>query len=539
MTESAYSDRFTLDALPPRNQWPDLIHLEELGYPERLNVATVLLDEHVRQGNGAAPCVGAPGPNGAVMWTYEELRGRAHRIAHVLRDHCALVPGERVLLRAPNTPMLVACYLGVLLAGGVVVASMPLLRAKELEFMIVRAKIRIALCDSRLVEELSKARGAATELETVLTFGNGEPDSGELERLMATSPDVFDAVDTSAEDPCLIAFTSGTTGNAKGTMHFHRDLLAVCDCFPPQCLRATSDDIFIGSPPLAFTFGTGGLMWFPMRVGASTVLLEQPSPKNLAEAIESCRPTICVTSPTAYRMMLTQGHDLSSLRHGISAGETLPRATYESFLEHTGVRLIDGIGSTEMLHIFISSPPEDIVPGSTGRPVRHYEAKVIDEQGERVIGQVGRLAVRGPTGCRYLDDPRQLEYVHQGWNLTGDAYVEDENGNFWYQARTDDMIVSAGYNIAGPEVESALMLHPAVQDCAVVGVPDEERGHIVKAFVVANAEMTCDDGLVRELQAFVKETIAPYKYPRAIEFLDALPRTATGKVQRYVLRTRG
>lgn len=534
-SDSVYVDRFALDMLPPVEQWPELIHLDELGYPEELNVAVELLDENCARGRGSRPCVGNPD----FMWSYEELRARAHRVAHVLVDELGLVPGERVLLRAPNTPMLVACYFGVLLAGGVVVATMPLLRAKELGYMSKRTKIRVALCDARLRAELETTCAACEELERVLYFGGEAQDAQGLEQLMAQKPERFDAVPTRADDPCLIAFTSGTTGNPKGTMHFHRDLLATCDCFPPDVLKAGEDDVFIGSPPLAFTFGTGGLVWFPMRVGACSILIEQPSPPNLAEAIAKHRPTICITSPTAYRMMLESDEDLSSLRRCVSAGETLPAATFEAWLARTGIRLIDGIGSTEMLHIFISAGDDAIRPGATGKAVKHYEAKVIDADGKRLIGAVGRLAVRGPTGCRYLDDPRQSSYVVGGWNLTGDAYIEDEDGYFWYQSRTDDMIVSSGYNIAGPEVESALMMHPAVRECAVVGVPHEQRGQIVKAYVIPSEGMTRDDGLVKELQDFVKETIAPYKYPRAVEFLDALPRTQTGKVQRYVLREGG
>ena len=523
-----HKNTFVRDNLPPEEAWPDFINLDKLGYPDRLNVAAELVDEAVKKGWGECPCIRSD----EVTWTYRDLQERVDRIANVLVSELGLVPGERVLLRAANNPMMVACYFAVLKAGGVVVATMPLLRAKELSYMVKKAKVRLALCDERLEDEMTRTREQCADLEHTLYFYG----SGELETLMAKQPSTFDAVDTAADDPCLIAFTSGTTGNPKATVHFHRDILAVCDCFPKHVLEPKLEDIFIGSPPLAFTFGTGGLVWFPLRVGASVYLLEAPSPPNLAAAIERVKPTVCFTSPTAYRMMLEEGRDLSSLKKCVSAGETLPKATFDAWHEATGIKLIDGIGATEMLHIFISAAGDDIRPGATGKPVPGYEAKVVDEKGERVVGEIGRLAVRGPTGCRYLADPRQQEYVLDGWNLTGDAYVEDADGYFWFQSRADDMIISSGYNIAGPEVEDALLGHPGVLECAVVGVPDETRGHIVKAFVVLSDGHTPGDDLVKELQDYVKATIAPYKYPRAVEFIAAMPRTGTGKVQRFVLR---
>jgi 2-aminobenzoate-CoA ligase len=369
---------------------------------------------------------------------------------------------------------------------------------------------------------------------------DGRGGGGVLETMMAGRPDKFDAVETAADDVAMIAFTSGTTGQPKGTMHFHRDVLASCDCFPPHVLRADPDDIFCGSPPLAFTFGLGGLLLFPLRIGASTLLLENASPPNLLEGIARERATVCFTAPTAYRAMAADPRvrDLSSLRKCVSAGETLPAATFEAWEAATGVRIIDGIGSTELLHIFISSPEDECRPGSTGRVVPGYHAKLVDDDGNDVpAGGIGRLAVRGPTGCRYLDDvERQKTYVQDGWNLTGDAYRIDDDGYFWYQARADDMIISSGYNIAGPEVENVLLEHECVQECGVIGVPDEERGHIVAAFVVLRPG--CEPGRerVEELQAFVKASIAPYKYPRRIEFVSELPRTNTGKLQRFRLR---
>ena len=525
---TAHKDTFVRDNLPPEEAWPDFINLGRLGYPERLNVAVELVDKAMERGWDERPCI----LSDEVRWSYRDLHEKVNRIANVLVNELGLVPGERVLLRSANNPMMVACYFAVLKAGGVVVATMPLLRAKELSFMVEKANIRLALCDERLKDEMVRTSEQCEELEHTLYFYG----SGELETLMTKQPPTFDAVDTAAAGPCLIAFTSGTTGDPKATVHFHRDILAVCDLFPPNILKPEADDVFIGSPPLAFTFGTGGLVWFPLRVGASVVLLEAPSPPNLAAAIEKVRPTVCFTSPTAYTMMLAQGRDLSSLKKCVSAGETLPKATFDAWFEATGLRLIDGIGATEMLHIFISASGDAIRPGATGKPVPGYEAKVIDENGERVVGEIGRLAVRGPTGCRYLADPRQQEYVLDGWNLTGDAYLEDEDGYFWFQSRADDMIISSGYNIAGPEVEDALLTHGAVLECAVVGVPDETRGHIVKAFIVLNGGHVPGEELVKELQDYVKATIAPYKYPRALEFVDALPRTQTGKVQRFVLR---
>jgi 2-aminobenzoate-CoA ligase len=436
--------------------------------------------------------------------------------------------------------MMVGAYLAVIKAGGVVVATMPLLRAKEIAYPIAKAKIRLALCDHRLAEEMEKARSLAPELERVVYWGSGAPDA--LETLMATPGyETFIPCDTASEDVCLIAFTSGTTGEPKGTMHFHRDMLATCDSYGRYVLRAQASDRFIGSPPLAFTFGLGGLVLFPLRVGAASILIEKASPDDLLAAIEKFRATIAFTAPTAYRAMQARlrEHDMSSLRKCVSAGEPLPKATFEAWLAATGIKILDGIGATEMLHIFIGSPEHDIRPGATGKPVPGYEARVVDAEGKEVApNTIGRLAVRGPTGCRYLADKRQLQYVQDGWNITGDTYLMDEDGYFWYQARSDDMIVSSGYNIAAPEVEEALLRHPEVAEVGVIGVPDEARGAIVKAFVVLTESARASAGpeKVRELQDFAKAEIAPYKYPRAVEFVDSLPRTATGKLQRFRLR---
>lgn len=531
MGYTAHIDTFARDHLPPKSEWPELIfNLPELQYPERLNCASELLDRMAARHPGRLCLQGA-----GLRWSYAELLEQANRIAHVLLEDLGLVPGNRVLLRAPNHPMLVAAWFAVMKAGGIAVTTMPLLRAKELVEVVNKAWISHALCDGRLREELENALPNCPTLQQVVYWGEG----GSLEARMAGKSTHFANVETASDDTCLVAFTSGTTGKPKGCMHFHRDVLAICDTFGKYVLRATPEDIFIGSPPLAFTFGLGGLVLFPLRLGASSVLLEKASPDLLLPAISEYRASVVFTSPTAYRAMAAAAsqHDLSSLRKCVSAGEPLPASTRQMWQEATGITLMDGIGATEMLHIFISHTEAEARPGATGKPVPGYVACVVDEEGRPLpAGQVGRLAVKGPTGCRYLDDERQRQYVQHGWNITGDAYLVDEEGYFFYQARTDDMIVSAGYNIAGPEVEEALLLHPGVAECAVVGAPDPERGQIVQAYVVLRAGMEPSAALVRELQDFVKEKIAPYKYPRAIEFRESLPRTQTGKLQRYLLR---
>ncbi len=531
MGYSAHLDTFARDNLPPKAQWPQLVFsLPELQYPERLNCASELLDRMAAQ-HPERLCLQGSG----LRWSYADLLEQANRMAQVLTQEMGLVPGNRVLLRAPNHPLLVAAWFAVMKAGGIAVTTMPLLRAKELTEVINKAQISHALCDGRLREELENAQPDCPTLRQVVYWGQG----GSLEALMAGKSPTFSNVETASEDVCLIAFTSGTTGKPKGCMHFHRDVLAICDTFGKHILRASPEDVFIGSPPLAFTFGLGGLVLFPMRIGASSVLLEKASPDLLLPAIAEYRASVVFTSPTAYRAMAPQAknYDLSALRKCVSAGEPLPASTRRLWKEATGIELIDGIGATEMLHIFISHTEEEAKPGATGKPVPGYVACVLDEQGQPLPpGQVGRLAVKGPTGCRYLADERQRNYVQHGWNITGDAYLVDEEGYFVYQARTDDMIVSAGYNIAGPEVEDALLLHPAVAECAVVGAPDPERGQIVKAYVVLRAGMEPSAALVKELQDFVKQKIAPYKYPRAIEFRESLPRTQTGKLQRFILR---
>ena len=538
---SAHTDSFVRDRVPPADQLSRLLfELPELQFAAQLNCATELLDRWVAQGDGARLAVLGAAPDGApIRWTYAELQTRANRIANVLVDELGLVPGNRVLLRGANSPMLAACWFGVVKAGGIAVGSMPLLRARELTGIVAKAEITHALVDARLAEELALARPLCPTLTQVLHF-NGGLGSG-LEAAMAMRPTTFTNVDTAADDTCIVAFTSGTTGQPKAALHFHRDVMAACACWPPHVLRAMPDDRVIGSPPLAFTFGLGGLLLFPLSIGAACVLVEKASPDAMPAAIERYRATICYTSPTAYRAMAGQmgAHDVSSLRKCVSAGEALPAATRQLWRDTTGIELIDGIGSTELLHIFISATEEQARGGATGFVVPGYQACVLGDDGRPVPpGQVGRLAVRGPTGCKYLADERQKTYVQDGWNLTGDAYrIDPADGQFEYQSRTDDMIVSGGYNIAGPEVESALLLHPAVADCGVVGVADAERGQIVKAVVVLKPGRAGDAAMAKALQDFVKQTIAPYKYPRAVEFRDSLPRTENGKLQRYKLRT--
>jgi 2-aminobenzoate-CoA ligase len=535
MTQTAHIDTFAADNLPPREQWPEILSDHPAyQYPERLNCVVPLLDRWVAEGQGDRPCLFSPDES----LTYAQLQDRVNRICNVLVHDLGMVPGARLFLRSANNPWMVATYLAGLKAGMVVVATMPLLRAKEIAYPINKAKIAVALCDNKLGDEMEKARPLTPGLEHVVYWGGGGPDS--LEALVAKASPEFTAIDTAADDVCLIAFTSGTTGEPKGCMHFHKDMLAICDGFSQMILRPEASDRFIGSAPLAFTFGLG-IVLFPMRVGASFVVVEKAGPDDLPPAIERFKATICFTAPTAYRAMIPklQQYDMSSLRKCVSAGESLPKGTFEAWHKATGIKLIDGIGGTEVLHIYISSPEEEIRPGSTGRVIPGYEAKIVDDEGRDVPpGTIGKLALRGPIGCRYLDDPRQTRYVQHGWNLPGDSFVMDEDGYFWYQARSDDMIISAGYNIAGPEVEAALITHPAVVECGVVGAPDSDRGHIVKAYVVLAPGYTGDGSLTKELQDHVKAEIAPFKYPRAIEFVAELPKTPSGKLQRVALRRR-
>ncbi len=535
---TSHVDTFVLDRLPAPELCPriDLTGVAGLEYPDALNAGAELLDHWVAAGHGDRVALHHAG--GA--WTYQRLFETANRIAHVLVDDCGLVPGGRVLLRAANQPMLVACWFAVIKAGGVAVTTMPLLRARELADIIEQAALTSAVTDARVATDLETAmRGRAGAC--VLRFGDDAADS--LEARMAGKPAAFDNVKTASCDPAIIAFTSGTTGRGKGTVHTHRDLLVVADTYGRHVVAPAHDDIFIGTPPIAFTYALGGLVLFPMRVGASTALVEQMTPPVLLESIAAFSATIAFTSPTAYRAMAPKAGaaDLSSLKKCISAGETLPATTFDAWREATGIRLMDGIGSTEMLHVFIGCKADDARAGCTGTPVPGYRAMIVDEEGREVPrGQVGRLAVQGPTGCRYLADPEnQKKYVQRGWNLTGDAYRQDDDGYFIYESRTDDLIVSSGYNISGVEVENALLTHPAVAECAVVAAPDDARGHIVKAFVVAAPGAAASSALARELQDFVKAQIAPYKYPRAVEFVDALPRTLTGKLQRFRLREGG
>ena len=535
MTRSGHVDSFTRDHLPPQEEMPEFRFAQaDLNYPERLNCVAELLDRWVAAGKGDQPCLVTP----SETLTYASLQERVNRMANVLTRDLGLATGNRVLLRGPNNAMMAAAWLAVIKAGGVTVATMPLLRARELAYPIRKAKIALALCDARLGEDLEKAKEQSTDLERIVYWGSDRAD--DLTRLMSKPGyEHFGAAETAANDVCLIAFTSGTTGEPKGTMHFHRDMLATCDTYGRNVLRPAASDRFIGSAPLAFTYGLGGHLLFPMRVGASSILIERAPPDELFAAVGTYRATICFTAPTAYRAILPKlaSHDISSLKKCVSAGETLPKAAFEAWHKATGLRIMDGLGSTEMLHIFIGSPAEEMHAGATGRVVPGYEARVVDEAGRELPpGTVGRLSVRGPTGCRYLADARQRKYVEGGWNMPGDTYMMDTAGYFYYQARSDDMIISAGYNIAGPEVEAALLTHPAVAECGVVGAPDPDRGMIVKAYVVPRPDRAGDAALTKLLQDYVKEQIAPFKYPRAIEYVTELPKTPTGKLQRFELR---
>ncbi len=532
---SGHSDTFTRDRLPAADDWPDLI-LDGFDYPEWLNVGVELTDRMVTRGFRDHVALSGNGRSR----TYKELTDWSNRIAHALVDDFGVVPGNRVLIRSANNPAMVACWLAATKAGAVVVNTMPMLRAGELAQIVDKAEVTLALCDTRLMDELTACAKDSLHLRTVVAFDGTANHDAELDRIALKKSVRFTPPPVGRDDVALLGFTSGTTGEPKATMHFHRDLLIIADGYAREVLGVTPDDVFVGSPPLAFTFGLGGLAVFPLRFGASSVLLEQASPANLIDIIQEHRATVCFTAPTAYRVMLRamdQGADLSSLRAAISAGETLPAPVYDEWMAKTGKPMLDGIGATEMLHIFITNRFDDHNPGSTGRPVGGYEARVVgDDMHELPRGEVGRLAVRGPTGCRYLADDRQRKYVQDGWNLTGDSFVQDANGRFHFAARSDDMIVSAGYNIAGPEVEAALVSHPAVLECAVVGAADDERGQVVEAHVVLRVNGTGDAAMVKALQDHVKSVIAPYKYPRRVVFTEALPKTQTGKIQRFRLR---
>ena len=532
---SGHADSFTRDNLPPPDQWPEFL-LDGFDYPEWMNAGYELTDGMVARGFGDHTALIGNGR----QRTYKELTDWTNRIAHVLVEDYGIQPGNRILVRSANNPAMVAAWLAATKAGAVVVNTMPMLRAGELSKIVDKAQISLALCDTRLMDELVACAKTSDYLDKVVGFDGTANHDAELDRLALRKSVLFESVKTGRDDVALLGFTSGTTGEPKATMHFHRDLLIIADGYAREVLGVTPDDVFVGSPPLAFTFGLGGLAVFPLRFGAAATLLESATPPNMVEIIQTYGATVCFTAPTAYRAMLTameEGADLSSLRAAVSAGETLPGPVYEQWMEKTGKPMLDGIGATEMLHIFISNRFGDSRPACTGRPVGGYEAKIVDEaMNEAPRGTVGKLAVKGPTGCRYLADTRQSDYVRDGWNLTGDSFWQDEEGYFHFAARNDDMIVSAGYNIAGPEVEAALLAHPDVVECAVVGVPDEDRGQIVEAHVVIVDGVARDAATVLRLQQHVKDTIAPYKYPRSVVFTDALPKTQTGKIQRFRLR---
>ena len=526
-----YEDNFAHNSLPAPELQPDYIfeNLPQFQHPEILNCVERLLDFHIKNGHGNATCI----QTFEEKWTYNDLYEKANQIAHVLIDDLGLKSGNRVLIRSANNPMMVACWYAVLKAGGIVVATMPLLRSKELTTIIDCAEISHVLCDSSLSEEMELVDSPF--LRNSCYFRNSE-----LEDLMQSKPKTFNNYHTKSDSVAIIGFTSGTTGLPKMTAHYHKDILNICEAFPPYSLQPTSSDVFTGSPPLGFTFGLGGLVLFPMYFGASTFLIEKPTPDLLLQAIQDYKVTVCFTAPTAWRIITTKvkEYDISSLRKCVSAGETLPLKVWEDWYNATGLKIIDGIGATEMLHIFISSNEENMKPGSTGVAITGYEAKIIDLEGNEVPRNTpGRLAVRGITGCKYLNrEEKQLEYVENGWNLTGDIFRQDEDGYFWFVARGDDMIISSGYNIAAIEVESVLLTHEEILECAVVGLPDEERGMLVCAHIVLKEKHKATDELAKAIQLWFKEVAAPYKYPRVINFMENLPKTETGKIQRFKLK---
>jgi 2-aminobenzoate-CoA ligase len=532
---SAHTDTFAQDNLPAEDTWPDLL-LEGFDYPDRLTAAVELTDRMVDQGFGDHTALIGNGRRR----TYKELADWTNRLAHALVDDLGVKAGNRVLIRSANNPAMVACWLAATKAGAVVVNTMPMLRAADLTKYVAKAEITHALCDTRLMSEMAACAKDSPFLNTVVGFDGTANHDAELDRLALEKPVTFDAVETFQDDVALIGFTSGSTGEPKGTMHFHRDLLIIADGYAREVLGVTPEDVFVGSPPLAFTFGLGGLAIFPLRFGATATLLETATPPNMIGIIEKFKATVCFTAPTAYRAMLAameEGADLSSLRAAVSAGETLPAPVYDQWIQQTGKPMLDGIGATEMLHIFITNRFTDHRPACTGKPVTGYEAKIIGEDGRDLpAGEVGRLAVRGPTGCRYLRGERQDEYVRDGWNISGDAFSMDADGYFHFAARNDDMIISSGYNIAGPEVEAALLAHEAVAECAVIGLHDEARGAIVQAHVVLTQGQDASDLMIKALQDHVKSIIAPYKYPRSVVFTDTLPKTETGKIQRFRLK---
>ncbi|WP_445458178.1 AMP-binding protein [Flavobacterium sp. HNIBRBA15423] len=525
-----YIDNFAHNNLPSIDLQPNyLCDLPQFQHPEMLNCVERLLDNHIKNENGDAVCIRTFNET----WTYKDLYEKANQIANILVDDLGLVSGNRVLLRSANNPMMVACWFAILKAGGIVVATMPLLRAKELTTIIDCAEIAIALCDSDLADELNQVESKFLKQKSFYR-------NGDLDKFMSSKSKTFNNYHSKADSVCIIGFTSGTTGMPKMTAHYHKDILNICEAFPPYSLQPTKEDIFIGSPPLGFTFGLGGLVLFPMYFGASTFLIEKPSPDLLLKAIEEYKVTICFTAPTAWRILTTKlaEYNVSSLRKCVSAGETLPLQVWQDWYDATGLKIIDGIGATEMLHIFISSNEENMIPGATGLAILGYEAKIIDEQGNKLPpNQPGKLAVRGITGCKYLNrEEKQKEYVQNGWNITGDIFKQDENGYFWFVARGDDMIISSGYNIAAIEVESVLLTHEEVLECAVVGLPDTERGMLVSAHIVLKEKHKASDELAKSIQLWFKEIAAPYKYPRVIHFIESLPKTETGKIQRFKLK---
>ncbi|MDA1286255.1 MAG: AMP-binding protein [Proteobacteria bacterium] len=532
---TGHVDTFSRDNLPPANQWPDFL-LEDFPYPDYLNIGVALTDAMVEKGFGDNTALIGNGR----QRTYKELADWTNKMAHALVEDYGVRPGNRVLIRSANNPAMVACWLAATKAGAVVVNTMPMLRAGELGQIIDIAEVEFALCDSRMMDEIVACGKTSKFLKTIVSFDGTANHDAELDRMALSKSVKFQAVRTGRDDVALLGFTSGTTGKPKATMHFHRDMLIIADGYASEVLGVTPDDVFVGSPPLAFTFGLGGLAVFPLRFGATATLLETASPPNMIEIIEKYKATICFTAPTAYRVMMRamdDGADLSSLRCAVSAGETLPAPVYDEWLAKTGKPMLDGIGATEMLHIFISNRFEDSKAACTGKPVAGYEARIVDEDmNDLPDGEPGRLAVRGPTGCRYLNDDRQKIYVRDGWNITGDTFIRDSNGFYHFAARNDDMIVSAGYNIAGPEVEAALLSHPFVVECGVVGAADPDRGFIVQAHVVLETGVPPNEATVKALQDHVKAKIAPFKYPRSVVFIDALPKTQTGKVQRFRLK---